>query len=258
MTFIDSHCHLPDIKHKKALEQILQEAQKEGVTKFINIGTSVKHNKKALKTAKNYLNVSATAAVYPHEDQNKSLKEIKTYLQNYIEINKKDLVGIGETGIDITSWKNGRSKKEQIELFEFQAHLAKEYDLPLIVHNRNGDKEVLQVLKNVKVPKGVIHCFASKWDFAKEVLDLGFYISFSGLITYKSRDYLLETVKKVPNDRFLIGTDAPLLPPEGHRGEQNQPKYVKIIAQKVADVKGLSLEQVAKFSTSNAEELFDL
>jgi TatD DNase family protein len=246
------------LKEQKKLDSILKEAYSAKVKKFINIGTSLKENPRVLETARKYAEIYPTAAVYPHEDKDKSLEEVKEKLEEFVNTHGRELVGIGETGVDITNWKNGRSIEEQMELFKFQAKLAKRHNLPLIIHNRNGDKQILEVLNELKPLSGVIHCFSSEWAFAKAVLDLNFYISFSGFITYNSREYLLETVEKVPNERFLIETDSPYLPPTGHRGEKNEPKYVKIVAQKIADVKGLSLKEVAAFSTTNAQKLFDI
>jgi len=258
MYLIDSHCHLPSIKHQEHLEEIIDNAQKEDVLKFVNIGTSIYENAKALDVAKKFPQIFATAAIYPHEDTDRSLKELKIYLKDFVFKNREDLVAIGEIGIDVSGRDGGRNLDDQIDLFEFQARLAKEHNLPLIIHNRNGDAQVLSVLSTARPQKGVIHCFASDWAFAEKVLDMGFYISFSGLITYKSGESLLETVQKVPENMFLVETDSPYLSPIGHRNEKNEPKYVKIIAQKIAEVKGISLESVARFSSSNTEKLFGI
>ncbi len=257
MKFIDSHCHLPSSRKQEKLEGILERAKSEGVVKFVNIGTSIKENEKVLQTARLYEEIFPTAAIYPHKDLDKDFSEIKNYMESFVEDNFNLLVGIGEAGIDITDWRRGRSVEQQYDLFRFQARLAKKFKLPLIIHNRNGDNEVLKVLTEIRPPKGIIHCFSSEWDFAEKVLDLGFCISFSGFITYKSRKGLLETVKKVPKDRFLIETDSPYLLPEGCSGERNEPKCVKIVAQKVADTKGITLEEVADLSLSTAEKLFE-
>ena len=258
MKFIDSHCHLPPLSNKPLLDQVLQEALSEGVVQFINIGTSIKNNELALDVAKKYDYVFSTAAIYPHEDLSEALRDLKVYLENFVVNNRPFVVGIGECGIDISNREGGRSLEDQIPLFEMQAELAKKLDLPLIVHNRNGDARVLDILCGVGSNKGVIHCFSSSWEFAKSALDLGFYISFSGFITYESRNALLETVRKVPVDRVLIETDSPYISPAGHRDEKNAPKYVKLTAQKIADVKGIPLGEVADFSTNNARRLFNI
>ena len=258
MEFIDSHCHLPPLSNKPLLDKVLQEALSEEVVRFVNIGTSVKNNELALDVARKYDHVFSTAAIYPHEDLGESLPDLRVCLENFVVSNRLFVVAVGECGIDISDWEGGRSLEDQIPLFEMQAELAKKLDLPLIVHNRNGEAQVLDVLRGVGSNKGVIHCFSSSWEFAKSVLDLGFYISFSGFITYENRNSLLETVRKVPVDRILIETDSPYIPPAGHRGEKNMPKYVKLVAQKVSDIKGITLGEVADFSTNNARRLFNI
>ncbi len=258
MELIDSHCHLPKLSQKEQMEAILLGAKEGGVVKMVNIGTSMEENKKVLEVARAYSQVFATAAIYPHKDMHKSLLDLETYLENFVLENKQDLVGIGECGIDISAIEGGRSIEDQLCLFEMQANLAKRHNLPLIIHNRKGDAHVLEILSGVRPQKAVIHCFSSSWEFAQKILNLGYYISFSGFITYPSKEALLETVQKVPNDRFLIETDSPYLSPEGYRDKKNEPKYVKLVAEKVALVKGISVEEVAKYSTQNANNFFGI
>jgi TatD DNase family protein len=254
---IDSHLHLPN--DPGTASEIIERAKTLGVTKFVNIGTSLADSKKAVKTAGMFPEVFASVAVYPHEDLDRSVEEIETDLRNIINSSEK-IVAVGECGIDISNWEDGRELNKQVELFEKQVLLSKEFNLPLIIHNRNGDEQVLNVLKAHKDKSltGVLHCFASTWEFASKILDLGFYISFSGMITYPSRKDLLETVKKVPSDRILVETDSPYLPPQGHRGEKNEPRYVKIVASKVAEVRGMPLELVEHFTYENTSRLFKI
>jgi TatD DNase family protein len=254
---IDSHCHLPyNLNEAKSL---VEGAKKEGVGRFINIGTSINDSKKAIEAAEQLEDVFATVAVYPHEERGVEISTLEEKLSKLVNSSKK-VVAIGECGLDISNRESGRSPEEQTELFEMHIRLALEKDLPLVIHNRNGDAIVLKQLRKYKEPKlrGVAHCFASTWETAKELLDLGLYLSFSGMITYPSRTALLETVKKVPEDRFLVETDAPWLPPQGHRGEKNQPKYVKIVAQKVAEVRKVSFSTIEHISYSNTSCLFNL
>lgn len=254
---IDSHCHLPhNLEEAKIL---VEDAQKEGVVKFINIGTSIRYSKKAIEIAEQLENVYATVAVYSHDERGVSLDILERKLSDLVDSSEK-VVAIGECGVDIDSTENRRSLQEQADLFEMQIRLALEKDLPLIIHNRDGDETVLNLLKKYKTPKlrGVAHCFATTWETAQELLKLNFYLSFSGMITYSSRKSLLETVEKVPEDRFLVETDAPYLPPQGHRGEKNQPKYVKIVAQKVAEVRKKPISVIENASYTNTSCLFNL
>jgi TatD DNase family protein len=169
-------------------------------------------------------------------------------------------VAVGECGIDISNRDGARVLEDQLRLFEKQIIFAKSKKLPVIVHNRRGDNYVLEVLKNNydAALRGVIHCFDSNWDFAKKVLDLGFYISFTNMVTYKNKDDLLEVVEKVPEGRFLVETDAPYLPPQQFRGKINYPKYVKIVAEKVAQVKQKTFEEISALSYENTCTLFNL
>lgn len=254
---IDSHCHLPH-NLEEAKSQV-EDAKKEGVGKFINIGTSLRYSKKAIETAEQLEDVFATVAVYPHDERGIEINILEKKLGDLVAGSNK-VVAIGECGIDIGSREGGRSSEEQAKLFEMHIKLAIEKDLPLIIHNRNGDDVVIKLLQKYKGPKlrGVAHCFASTWNTAKKLLDLDFFLSFSGMITYPSRKELLETVEKVPEDRFLVETDAPYLPPQGHRGEKNQPKYVKIVAQKVAEVRKAPFSIIEHVSYSNTSRLFNL
>ena len=256
---IDSHCHLVHKNYEISLEQILSEAKEDEVEKFITIGTSIKENLIAIKTSESAKDVYCSVGIYPHEDKTLKIDELRSSLkENIIKSNK--IVAIGECGVDVSNWENGRTLDKQLELFEMQLELAKENNLPIIIHNRNGDEEVYRLLKKYSDlgVSGVMHCFASDWDYAQRILHLGFYISFTNMITYPKKEQLLEVVKNVPMDRFLLETDAPYLPPQSLRGEINYPKYVRIVAEKVAQVKQKPLDEVSSCSYENTCKLFKL
>ncbi len=256
---IDSHCHLPDKKYGKSTEEVIKEAFAEDVVKLISIGTSVKYSKVACETAKQFENVFATVAIYPHEHRHEPFEGLINSLQELVDTYKK-VVAVGECGVDISNWENARPLNDQLQLFELQIELATKNKLPVCVHNRNGDEHVLNLLQKYKNNnlRGVIHCFDSNWEFAKKVLDLGFYISFSGMVTYPSKHVLHEVVEKVPLERFLVETDAPYLPPQEYRGGVNYPKYVKIVATKVAQIKQKSFEEICDCSYKNTCDLFNI
>ncbi len=272
MGLVDSHCHLPSLAQKEDLEKILNDARQAGVEGFVTVGTSILSNTQSLELAKSYPAVFATASIYPHEDMDKSLSELEFYLRSFLKENRSNIVALGECGIDLPTNplpknpsnnflnckedKRLRSLTDQIALFKMQASLAQEFDLPLVIHNRNGDEYILSVLEELGIKKGVLHCFSSSWDFASKILDLGLYISFSGFITYSSKKNLLETVAKVSSNRFLIETDSPFIPPKGSKAKRNEPKYVKLVAEKVALTRNLSFEKTAVLSTENARRLF--
>jgi TatD DNase family protein len=254
---IDSHCHLPPLRKKDKAKQLVEDATAEGVAKLINIGTSLKDSKDAVETASSFDEVWSSVGVYPHENLDDSNDKIKKELQVLIENNDK-IVAVGECGVDISEWREGRPIEDQLVLFETQIELALDNNLPVIIHNRNADELILKTLEKYRNENltGVSHCFSSNWEFARRLLDLNFYVSFSGMITYPSREDLLETVRNVPNDRFLVETDAPYLPPEGMRGQKNEPKYVKIVAEKVAQTKKESFSKICEFSFGNTCALF--
>jgi TatD DNase family protein len=256
---IDSHCHIPHEKYEKNTEEILNECKEWGVEKLINIGTSKEENNKVVDIANKYSSIFCSVGIYPHENKKIAVSDLKSSLEESLGKSNK-IVAIGECGIDISGWENGRLLKDQIELFEMQVLLSKENNLPIIVHNRNGDDYVYDILKRNSDPglTGVIHCFDSDWDYAKKILDLGFYISFTNLITYPKKEALLEVVKNVPEGRFLVETDAPYLPPQTMRGKINYPKYVKIVAEKVAQVKQKTFEEVSELSYKNTCSLFNI
>lgn len=251
---IDSHCHLFDEKYNDT-KAILNNALDFGVSKMISIGTSLEDSLDTALKIRLYQEVSGTIGVYPQENTSYSIDEIIKKLEEIYSRSSK-IVAIGEIGIDIVEDMK-RPLEQQKQLFTAQINLAKKLNLPIVIHNRNGTKEVLEVLKNNN-HYGVLHCFVEDWEVAKKFLDLGFLISFSGIITYKSGVGIHETVKNIPSDRYLIETDSPYLSPQGYRKETNEPKYVRIVAEKVAEIRNSSLQVVSEESTKNATALFKL
>ncbi|OGC68962.1 hypothetical protein A2415_04145 [candidate division WWE3 bacterium RIFOXYC1_FULL_39_7] len=256
---IDSHCHLKHEKYSKTQAVLVDEAKAEGVTKLIDIGTSIKDNLVCMKNAEEFDGVYATVAIYPHENMSMQVPDLMAELRKQATASKK-IVAIGECGIDISNWQGGRPKEEQIILFEEQIKLAVELNLPLIIHNRGGDEIILKLLQKYQGQglRGVSHCFVSTWEFAQELLKLNFLLSFACSITYPSNRNLLETIKQVPDDKFLVETDAPYLPPQSMRGTVNEPKNVVYAARKIAEVKGISFEKACELSYSNTCKLFGI
>lgn len=256
---IDSHCHLFHDKYQKTPAKVVNDAVTEGVSRMICVGTSLEENLPVLKAVATFPEVFGAIGIYPHDDLNIPVPELMEKLEIQVNSHKK-IAAIGECGIDITDWHGGRPLEQQLVLFEEQLKLACKLKLPVVIHNRNGDGYVVNLVNKYKNKdlRGVIHCFVSTRDFAKEMLDLGFYLSFSGNITYPSNKDLREVVNMVPVDRFLVETDSPYLPPQGHRGEVNEPKYVKIVAEKVADVKAISFEKACEYAYNNTCALFNI
>ena len=166
------------------------------------------------------------------------------------------VVAVGETGLDF--YYNHSPRQIQIEIFCRFIHMARETGLPLVVHNREAQREVVEILRREGKGdlRGVVHCFTGNYEDAREILDMGFYLSFTGIITFKNADSLREVVRKLPLDRVLVETDSPYLAPVPYRGKRNEPAFVRYVAEALAQVKGLSLQEVAQATTDNARKLF--
>jgi TatD DNase family protein len=253
--FIDTHLHL-NSKEYSDPKAVVNEAKIYGVKKFITIGTTFTEFEE-LKDLCKLDDVYATLGIYPTYDNEFSNDFLAKQIRNYLPNEK--IVGIGECGFNIPFVDHERNLKEQEEIFRIQIELALEFNLPLVVHTRNADFQTYDVLKDYKHKnlRGVVHCFVSDYEFAKKILDLGFYVSFNGIITYKSGEQILETITKIPINRILLETDAPHLTPQNYRKEVNYPKYIPIIAQKIADTTNKSLDKIEEITTNNSLSLFD-
>lgn len=256
MGLIDSHSHLNDEKFDEDREEQIKKIRESGVSNFITAGYSVESSKKALEIAKKYDFIYTTAGVSPNdipqteEELWKQLAEI----EKIVEKNKEKICAIGEIGLDY--YWNTDNKELQKKAFIEQIKIANKYNLPIVIHTREAVMDTLQILKENKVTKtGVFHCCPQNRELIKEGLKLGFYISFAGPITFKNSKNAEEMINLVPNDRILIETDSPYLAPEPVRGTRNTPANVKYIAQKIADVKGLTLEEVEKITFENTKNI---
>ncbi|MFN7038453.1 MAG: TatD family hydrolase [Alphaproteobacteria bacterium] len=252
---VDSHCHLNFPEFKKDFASILKNAEEADIRIMQNICTKISEFNEILTTSNQYSNIYCSVGIHPHEVENEpiiSAAEIIKYTKN------DKVIGIGETGLDFY-YEN--SKKElQIESFTNHINAARETGLPLIIHTRSAEEETLRILTE-ELKKGkfsaVIHCFTGTEEFAKEMLELGFYISISGIVTFKNAIDLQNTVAKLPLDRILIETDAPYLAPIPYRGKCNEPSYLKSTAEFIANLKMISLEELAKKTTENFLRLFN-
>ena len=258
MGFFDSHSHLNDEKFDEDRYEIIKEIYDSGTTNFVTAGYSVESSKKAVDIANRYDFIYATAGVSPNdipqkeEELWKQLSEIKDLVKN----NKK-ILAIGEIGLDY--YWNTENKEIQKKAFIEQIKLANEMDLPIVIHTRDAIMDTIQILKEDKVKnKGVFHCCPQNRELIKEGLKLGFYISFAGPITFKNSKNADEMINLVPNDRILIETDSPYLAPEPVRGTRNTPANVKYIAEKIANVKGLSLQDIEKYTEENTKRILKI
>jgi TatD DNase family protein len=268
MYFIDTHAHIDMLKNMSP-EEAVSKSVSEGVKYIINIGTSVSGSRKSLEFAKKFDNVFASIGVHPHYVKDFGEKEAEI-LECLIQGKAEDgcdsdsqsyskVVAVGETGFDF--YRNLSPAKEMEETFISHIELAIKYDIPVIIHDRDAHRQTLEVVKKYSGRKNfraVIHCFSGDIRFARQCLDLGLYISFTGVITFPNAVDLMETVKEVPIERLFLETDSPFLAPQPERGRENYPGYVKYVAQKIAEVKNLSIKKVAEVTSKNAEGFFSL
>lgn len=248
---IDTHAHLDDEQYNNDRDEVIKRAIENGVDKIINVSFDLKSAKRAVDLAGQYENIFAAVGCHPKS------KEESGYVFNrkdFLEIAKQPkVVAIGECGLEL---KNLSDLASQQEIFEAQIDLAKELNLPLIVHCRNAHKEVIEILSKAGGVKAVIHCFSGSWQAAQRYLEMGFYISFNGIITYAG-DYD-KVVKNMPLDRLLLETDCPYLSPTPFRGQRNEPAHVKYVVQRVAVIRGEAVGKIAEITTKNAKDFFAL
>jgi len=254
---IDSHAHIQGNEYAQDLSAVLERAREAGVQKIIVIGGAgpLSSNEAALRLAHSYPALFATIGMHPHDAKDVGEEDF-LHLRELLEDSK--VVAVGETGLDFYYDHSPRSV--QMELFYRFIQMARETGLPLVVHNRQADREVAELLRREGKGeiRGVIHCFTGDYRSAKEFLDLGFHLSFTGIITFKNAGPLRDVVGKLPLDRILVETDSPHLAPVPHRGKRNEPAYVRIVADTVASVRGLSIAEVAQATSSNAQKLFGI
>ena len=258
MGLFDSHSHLNDEKFDEDREKTIDEIVKSGVTNFITAGYSVESSKKAIEIAKKYDFIYTTAGVSPNDipqDEDELWKQLAE-IENIAKNNSK-VLAIGEIGLDY--YWNTENKELQKLAFIKQIKIANKLNLPIVIHTREAVMDTLQILKENKVENtGIFHCCPQNRELIKEGLKLGFYISFAGPITFKNSKNAVEMINLVPNDRILIETDSPYLAPEPVRGTRNTPSNVKFVAQKIADVKGLTLENVEKITFENTKRILKM
>ncbi len=252
---IDSHCHLTYEPMCLAIEETIKRANQEGVKYLLTISTENKSFKNILKIVEKFTCVYGTYGIHPHEAKNN--KEIKS---NEIILNVKKnnkIIGIGETGLDF--YYNHSEKKDQIESFLEHINASKKLNLPLIVHTRSAEKETLEILKESSRNndlKILIHCFTGTKEFAFQLLDLGAYISASGVVTFKKSKNLADTFKEIPIDRILVETDSPYLSPEPLRGKSNEPSNIIHTVKFLSNLKNISYENFSNETSKNFFKLF--
>lgn len=293
---IDTHCHINLMVKKEfdiplsddeleAAQLIIEAAAADGVARIINVGTSLTESKNSIKLSELYPNVFATVGIHPNDLEDNwrnDFEEIKKLIAGDVpspaplpkfssmeglnpsdptltRLNKqKKIVGVGETGIDL--YRSADTKQRQIDAFKMHIDCALENNVGLVVHSRNAVEETLRVLEEYAKNnlRATIHCFSYDHDFANSFINLGFYLGIGATITYPKNDLLREIVSRIPLESIVLETDAPFLPPQQMRGKQNHPKYIRTVAEHIAELKGIPLDEVARVTTANAVKLFNM
>ena len=252
---IDSHCHLIFENFEKDLEDVLLRLRSKGVKKLVHACCELSEIPKLKKISHTFNEIYYSVGLHPLEAKKWKLNS-QSLLRKSAQEDKR-VVAIGELGLDF--FKN-ENKSEQIEALIPQMELACEIDLPVITHCRNAATEMIEICNDLskkgKCPKGVLHCWTGTPKEMNQFLDLGFYISFSGIVTFPKAQEIHDCAKIVPNDRYLIETDSPFLAPVPHRGKRNEPAFVENVAKFMANLRSTELKTIAKESSKNAEELF--
>ncbi len=255
MFLVDSHCHLDrlDLKpYDNKLDNALSYAREQGVGHMLCVSINMENFRAVIDTAKAHDFISASVGVHPNETEGHDPQ-----VDELIKLaDDDDIVAIGETGLDYFRTKG--DIRWQQDRFRRHIHASRETGKPLIIHMREATEDTLRILKEEKADEvgGVMHCFVEDWEVAQRALDLNFVISFSGIVTFKNAVALQEVAQKVPADRMLVETDSPYLAPVPFRGKSNQPAYVVHVAEKIAELRDIDIEEVARLTTQNYQNLF--
>jgi TatD DNase family protein len=247
---IDSHAHLVSLEN---LSEVIERAKENNIGKIVSISSDIPSTEETITLAERNSFIFATTGVHPHS-ADQTNEEVLKRLDQFAKHEK--VVAIGETGLDYFYMNS--EKEVQINSFVEHIRLGRKHNLPVIIHVREADENMVEILKKERaadVP-GVIHCFTGNYDTAVKYLDLGYYISFSGIVTFKRSEELREAAKKIPANKILIETDSPYLAPVPHRGKPNEPSYVKHVADTLAEVRGITFDELADITKANAETLF--
>ncbi|MDP4108664.1 MAG: TatD family hydrolase [Bacillota bacterium] len=249
----DTHAHLTDEAFDGDRADVLHRIRENGVSLLLNAGSSVRSSEDSVKLAEEYDFIYASVGVHPEDCKDMTsndLQKIAALAQN------KKAVAVGEIGLDYHYDFTPRDVQKRH--FSEQLELARELDLPVIIHDREAHGDTLEIVKKIKVQRGVFHCYSGSLEMAKELLGLGYLLSFTGVITFKNAARSHEIVKWLPDDKIMIETDSPYLSPEPLRGKRNDPGNVRLVAQKIAEIKGKTLQEIAALTMKNGREFFNI
>ena len=256
MNLFDSHCHLEDERFSDDRAEVMARMEDAGVNRCILAGSDMDSSERIVKLTREHANVYGVVGVHPHEAKTWD-DDCERRITEWVTTESR-IVGVGEIGLDYYYDLSPRDVQKQV--FERQLMLAKQLDKPVCFHIRDAHGDILEILRmhRQELPSGVIHCCSASLETAREYLDMGFYISFAGPITFKNANKLLDVAKFVPDDRILVETDSPYLAPVPMRGRRNEPAYVKHVAEKIAELRGVDAEAFAQMASANTCRLFGI
>lgn len=252
MKITDTHAHYDDDAFDTDRFELLNKILEESVENIITIGCSLESSRKAIEIAENLHRIYATVGIHPSDCMN--LPSDYTDTLRNLSKNPK-VVAIGEIGLDYHY--EGYNKEAQIECFTRQIELAQELSLPVIVHSREATYDTMEILKKFK-PKGVVHCFSGSVETAREIINLGMMISFTGVLTFKNSKKAVEACKEIPIEKLMLETDSPYMTPVPFRGKRNDSSMTYYIAEKIAEIKNMKIEEVIEICNNNASNFFGL
>ncbi|GAB2719071.1 TatD family hydrolase [Paenibacillus thermoaerophilus] len=255
MMLFDTHAHVNAAAFDPDRDEVLWRAREAGVGLMVNIGFNRETIPTSLELTERYDFIYTAVGWHPTDAVNMTADDL-----DWIEslCAREKVVAIGEIGLDYY-WDTS-PKDVQHRVFREQIRLARKLGKPIVIHNRDAHQDVVRILREERADEvgGVMHCFSGSWETARACLDLGFYISFGGPVTFKNAKQPKEVLARVPLDRLLIETDCPYLTPHPHRGKRNEPSYVRLVAEAAAEIRGLTLEEIAEVTTSNGKRLFGI
>jgi TatD DNase family protein len=252
----DSHAHLNDERFEEDREELISSLKDKGVDLVLNPGACIETSKSSVELANKYDFIYAAVGVHPHDVGEMTEEDIKTLRKLALENDK--VMAIGEIGLDY--YYDNSPREIQKQWFKRQIELANELKLPIIIHDRDAHGDTFEIIKNTKSPEigCVLHCYSGNVELAKEYVKMGCYISIPGTVTFKNNKKTREVAKEIPLEYLLIETDSPYMAPEPHRGKRNDPSLVQFVADKIAQEKGISYEQVCEATKENAKKLFNI
>ncbi len=251
--FFDTHAHVDDRAFDADRDTVIASLREKGIDLVVDPGCDIPSSRKAVGIAERHDMVYAAVGVHPHDCKDMTDDDFDDLISL---AQHPKVVAIGEIGLDYHYDFSPRDIQKK--RFAEQLKLSRELDLPVIIHQREATEDCMDIVRRIKVKRGVFHCFSGSLETAKELIDLGYYLSFTGVVTFKNAKKAPEILRWIPKDRYMIETDSPYMTPEPFRGKRNDPGYVRLVAEKIAEIRGESVEEVARQTMENGKRFFEI